>query len=120
VRGGRIDEVLKTARGHTAGVLQAGMAAATRAEIAASGLIGRLEIPRLGVSALVVEGTTSSVPGSWAFRPHDAPCQCHRPWSTQIPAASKVTITPNRTPGVNSGLGAGPAGGMTWALMAAL
>ena len=57
--GWRIDEVLKTARGHPVGVLQAGMAAATRAEIAASGLIGRLEIPRLGLSALVVEGTDS-------------------------------------------------------------
>jgi len=57
--GGRIDEIVRTARGRRAAVLQAGMAAATRAEIATSGLVGRIEIPRLGVSALVIEGTDS-------------------------------------------------------------
>jgi len=38
----------------------AGPAAATRAEARDSGLIGRLEIPRLGVEAIVAEGTDSS------------------------------------------------------------
>jgi sortase A len=35
------------------------MAVATRAESQATGLIGRLEIPRLGVAAIVAEGTDS-------------------------------------------------------------
>src|SRR2546427_12880967 len=34
-------------------------ALATRMEAAATGLIGRIEIPRVGLSALVVEGTGS-------------------------------------------------------------
>lgn len=36
-------------------------AAATRREISRSGVIGRIEIPRLGVSAIVAEGTSSRV-----------------------------------------------------------
>ncbi|HEU5179766.1 MAG TPA: class D sortase [Candidatus Polarisedimenticolia bacterium] len=36
-------------------------AAATRREISRSGLIGRIEIPRLGVSAMVAEGTSTRV-----------------------------------------------------------
>ncbi len=36
-------------------------AAATRREMSRSGLIGRIEIPRLGVSAMVAEGTSTRV-----------------------------------------------------------
>ncbi len=40
---------------------EAPRAAATRREISRSGLIGRIEIPRLGVSAMVAEGTSTRV-----------------------------------------------------------
>jgi sortase A len=62
IQGWRLDAILERALGGTARVAlssQAGKAAATRAEARESGLIGRLEIPRLGVEAIVAEGTDS-------------------------------------------------------------
>lgn len=59
----RLNDAIK---GKTFGQLQAHRqeamrAAATRREISRSGLIGRIEIPRLGVSAMVAEGTSTRV-----------------------------------------------------------
>jgi len=58
----RLQEILGRAVGGTArlsNALKSGIAAATRAEARDSGLIGRLEIPRLGLEAIVAEGTDS-------------------------------------------------------------
>jgi len=44
--------------GHDAGALPLAAAKATRNEARTSGLIGRIEIPRLGVSAMVLEGAS--------------------------------------------------------------
>jgi sortase A len=62
VQGWRLEEILHRAIGGTArwsGARKARGAVATRAEASRSGLIGRLEIPRLGVEAIVAEGTDS-------------------------------------------------------------
>ncbi len=56
-QGARLDAILREAFGGSVRPSEAGSAAATRAETQESGLIGRIEIPRLGVSAIVAEGT---------------------------------------------------------------
>lgn len=62
IQGSRLDAILRRAVGATAGSSKSEeqrMAAATRAEVRNSGLVGRLQIPRLGIEAIVAEGTDS-------------------------------------------------------------
>src|SRR5260221_10840264 len=62
IQGWRLDAILQRAVGGMARESlssQLRKAVATRAEARESGLIGRLEIPRLGVEAIVAEGTDS-------------------------------------------------------------
>ncbi len=57
VQGRRLDSALGRASDDPRAPGKAGIAAATRAEAEASGLVGRIEIPRLGLLAIVAEGT---------------------------------------------------------------
>ncbi len=62
VQNWRLDEIVRRAVQDTARwsrTWKGGSASATRAEVKDSGLIGRLEIPRLGMQAIVAEGTDS-------------------------------------------------------------
>lgn len=56
VEGRYFDELWARWAFRPAGTLKLGIAAETRAEIDTSGVVGRLEIPRLGVRAIVAEG----------------------------------------------------------------
>jgi sortase A len=56
VQGRRLDGLLGRAAGESRDAGAAAIAVATRAEVARSGLVGRIEIPRLGLQAIVAEG----------------------------------------------------------------
>jgi sortase A len=61
VQGGRLEVLLRGALGSRKQLAAGGIAAVTRGEAEASGLIGRVEIPRLRIFAVIAEGTGSGV-----------------------------------------------------------
>jgi sortase A len=57
MQGMRLDRLIAGLHAGTRTGSRAGIARATRSEVEATGLVGRIEIPRLGVHAIVAEGT---------------------------------------------------------------